>query len=92
MSGSSSTSSPIFRVPKETSSLLGSATMTVMLPPKPSTLLGVYWVLSFYMCLSKPFCPSHSIFWDGKNGLKIVWNGLKKKYVEWFDFVNFEVV
>ena len=29
-------------------------------------------------CLGKPFCPSHSILWDGKNGLewfekKICW-------------------
>ena len=31
------------------------------------------------LCLGKSFCPSHSIFWDGKNSLKMVWNGLKKK-------------
>ena len=31
------------------------------------------------MCLGKSFCPSHFILWDVKNGLKMVWNGLKKK-------------
>ena len=32
------------------------------------------------------------IYWNGQNGLKMVWNGLKKDDVEWFDFMNFEVV
>ena len=42
--------------------------------------------------LGKLFCQSHFILLDGQNSLKIVWNSLKKKYVKWFDFVNFEVV
>ena len=48
--------------------------------------------IGMLLCLDKPFWSFHSIYWNGQNGLKMVWNGLKKNDVEWFDFVNFEVV
>ena len=50
------------------------------------------YMAGWLLCLGKPFWSFHSVYWNGQNGLKIVWNGLKKNDVEWFDFVNFEVV
>ena len=47
---------------------------------------------SYMACLGKLFWSFHSIYWNGQNGLKMVWNGLEKNDVEWFDFVNFEGV
>ena len=38
--------------------------------------------------------PFHLLEWSKwfENGLKMIWNGLKKNDAELFDFVNFEVV
>ena len=37
------------------------------------------WVVmsTVKICLGWPFWPFHPIFWDEKNSLKMVWNGLK---------------
>ena len=48
--------------------------------------------LNGLLCFGKSFWSFHFIYWNGQNGLQMVWNGLKKNDVELFDFVNFEVI
>ena len=55
-----------------------------------SFLLHVYLVFAQTILV----IPFHLLEWSKwfENGLKMIWNGLKKNDVELFDFVNFDVV